>query len=231
MRAMLLLAAFVSVPTGAQTDIGTANLGTLGSASGTATFSEAASYNPADEQRYRFTFNAASAGTLKVSLFYEDELKSPLVEVCPDPNDPDSCSVEPNGDYQDYSGVRLTRFILSPTGGAGSETALPTGFIDSLSGERSGRGYQSFGFDAVWTSYWLENPFVIGAGSFTADLYGYGLIRGPGFGGEGRGVVSYGFEFTAVPEPASWALMVAGFGLAGLGLRRAQRDGLRIVPA
>ena len=43
--------------------------------------------------------------------------------------------------------------------------------------------------------------------------------------------MSYGFEFTAVPELASWALMIGGLGLAGLRLRRAQRDGLRMVPA
>ena len=33
------------------------------------------------------------------------------------------------------------------------------------------------------------------------------LIRVAGFG-------------TAVPEPTTWALMIAGFGLAGAGLRR-----------
>ena len=27
----------------------------------------------------------------------------------------------------------------------------------------------------------------------------------------------------AVPEPATWAMMIAGFGLAGLGLRRNRR--------
>lgn len=31
----------------------------------------------------------------------------------------------------------------------------------------------------------------------------------------------------AVPEPASWAMMVGGFGLAGLAMRRRQRTALR----
>ena len=31
---------------------------------------------------------------------------------------------------------------------------------------------------------------------------------------------SYQFSVTAVPEPATWAMMIAGFALAGLGLRR-----------
>jgi hypothetical protein len=30
-------------------------------------------------------------------------------------------------------------------------------------------------------------------------------------------------EFNAVPEPASWAMMIAGFGLAGAALRRRVR--------
>ncbi|MDB5424122.1 MAG: hypothetical protein JWQ29_1538 [Phenylobacterium sp.] len=33
-------------------------------------------------------------------------------------------------------------------------------------------------------------------------------------------------RITAVPEPASWALMIGGFGLTGAGLRRRQRGGL-----
>jgi hypothetical protein len=33
----------------------------------------------------------------------------------------------------------------------------------------------------------------------------------------------------AVPEPASWAMMIAGFGLAGVALRRRQRVGVRFA--
>jgi hypothetical protein len=35
--------------------------------------------------------------------------------------------------------------------------------------------------------------------------------------------VAFSYSISAVPEPATWALMVAGFGLAGAGLRRSRR--------
>jgi hypothetical protein len=230
-----LLVIMAAAPASAAVDIGSSDLGTLGTATGTTSFVQAASYTSDDEQRHRFTFDTSTAGTLNLALYYSDELRSPLVEICPDPDDPNSCYVEPNGDYQDYAGVRLTRLVLTSGTGSVVEVALPEGFIDLLSGERPGRGYPSFGFDSIDTSYWLENPFSIGAGSFTADLYGFGLIRGASFSGEGGGIVSYAFDFSAaaIPEPASWALMVAGFAIAGAGVRgaRSQREGLRIVPA
>lgn len=232
MRSMLSLVAVLSTaPAWAQTDIGSADLGVLGSATGMASFGEAASYDAADEQRYRFTFATAKPGTLTVFLNYGQEIRSPLEEICPDPDDPNSCFVQPTGAYEDLAGVRLTRFVLTPSAGSAFEATLPEDFIDSLTGERPGRGYDSFGFDTIFTSFELENPLAIGAGSFTADLYGYGLIRGPSFDGDGGGTVTYAFDFAAVPEPTNWALMIAGFGLAGAGLRWAQRDGLRMVPA
>ncbi|MDP3856114.1 PEPxxWA-CTERM sorting domain-containing protein [Phenylobacterium sp.] len=36
----------------------------------------------------------------------------------------------------------------------------------------------------------------------------------------GRDTASFDFEVSAVPEPATWALMISGFGLAGVALRR-----------
>lgn len=60
---------------------------------------------------------------------------------------------------------------------------------------------------------------------FGADVGGDGtLVRGfyvadygyAGHGGEGAGFVA----LTAVPEPAAWALMLAGFGVVGVAARR-----------
>ncbi|WP_426165719.1 PEPxxWA-CTERM sorting domain-containing protein [Sandarakinorhabdus sp. DWP1-3-1] len=60
-----------------------------------------------------------------------------------------------------------------------------------------------------------------GGGSFLAqdfcdDVFGLGETRSP------RGVftMAAGSPVTGVPEPASWALMIAGFGLVGAALRR-----------
>ncbi len=87
----------------------TIDLGPLGAASGTVQYSEPASYSPADQQTTRFLFAVAGPGTLSVGLNYSTALRSPLVEVCPDP---DSCYVEPSGAYLDYSGVDLRSFTL-----------------------------------------------------------------------------------------------------------------------
>lgn len=50
----------------------------------------------------------------------------------------------------------------------------------------------------------------------------YGLNVGRSFAGS----ITYTAAPTAVPEPASWALMITGFGLAGATLRRRGREGL-----
>jgi|GEM_PF-1302518 len=68
----------------------------------------------------------------------------------------------------------------------------------------------------------------------TFRIYGEALIRDPGNGG-GDGdpchtnlpLACGGGSTGAVPEPASWALMIAGFGLAGATLRQ-RRGALRL---
>jgi PEP-CTERM motif len=87
-----------------------------------------------------------------------------------------------------------------------------------------------------------DTPFSVVAGGPT-NQYGGGTITQTGenvFGAEGNGVIQfqgtfksiswtnptfenfYGFTIgtAAVPEPASWALMIGGFGAAGVALRR-----------
>lgn len=49
------------------------------------------------------------------------------------------------------------------------------------------------------------------------------LDRGPG----GAGKWSLSWFDTAVPEPATWAMMITGFGLAGAGLRRRRASSSR----
>ena len=65
-----------------------------------------------------------------------------------------------------------------------------------------------------------------GGGGFYLPNYTSGGYAGGGGGGGGGGGSGSGGETTvtpsapAVPEPATWLFMVAGFGLAGLALRR-----------
>ena len=40
---------------------------------------------------------------------------------------------------------------------------------------------------------------------------------------------TYSINVTAVPEPATWALMILGFGMVGFGLRRARKQTVRVT--
>ena len=83
---------------------------------------------------------------------------------------------------------------------------------------------------------WADDQYMSGAGvaqDFSLDTGGAGYNSNPGYGsaysayvndhscgmdcGDG---VNYAFRVAGVPEPATWALMLGGFGLAGVALRR-----------
>ena len=73
-----------------------------------------------------------------------------------------------------------------------------------------------------------------------ASVNSYGLSFGPAFGDFGGGLNSGFGEFSgyapifssaafvqgAIPEPATWALMIGGFGMVGAASRRARRAAL-----
>ena len=224
---LLCVAGLFASPAVAATVI---DLGLLSTASGAVAYPEASSYDESDLQTARFLFAVGSPGTLSIALGYTQEERSPLIEVCTDPNDPGTCEVQPNGNYQDYAGVDLRSFTLGLEGQAGSTIALPEGFTDLVIGG-PGMGKPSFGFDSIVYSFDIGRDFTIGAGgSYFADLAGFGLIRGPDFPGEGGGQVNYSFSFApaAVPEPATWLMLIAGFGIVGAAIRRSRT---RLSPA
>jgi hypothetical protein len=71
-------------------------------------------------------------------------------------------------------------------------------------------------------------PSLVGANSLTIA---YTSAAGESLADEGWGLQSLLItDFsTAVPEPSAWALLIAGFGLAGAALRGRRRGGLRIA--
>jgi CHRD domain/PEP-CTERM motif len=117
---------------------------------------------------------------------------------------------------------------VAHTGTAGVATEVP--FFDSFPiGVTSGSYVHMFDLMDL-TAY---NPAFVAANGGTAASAEAALIAGLNAGqaylnihttfkpsGEIRGFLA------AVPEPSSWALMIAGFGLAGAGLRRR-----RLAPA
>jgi hypothetical protein len=70
---------------------------------------------------------------------------------------------------------------------------------------------------SVWTS--MNNPTGVLAGQYFLRITG--LARGDGsFGGQ---VTFNPLRAPAVPEMATWAMMVAGFGMMGMAMRRTRR--------
>jgi hypothetical protein len=53
-----------------------------------------------------------------------------------------------------------------------------------------------------------------------SQSFGYSVVGGDSFGADSLGAVTIGGVSSAVPEPASWAMMIVGLGLAGGALRR-----------
>lgn len=87
--------------------------------------------------------------------------------------------------------------------------------------QRNGTGYTGYAIDSLVVNLdgWrLTAPQAINdAGQIV------------GFGTDGFGV-QRGFLLTAVPEPASWAMLIIGFGLTGSAMRR-HRGNRRVQPA
>lgn len=102
-------------------------------------------------------------------------------------------------DYNDYGYVRLI------SGG----DVIELFFRDIASGP--GVGVGAFGY-TEWTSF----STVLAAGTYTVEAGAANGLDGenPSF------LLVDNFQMKAVPEPGTWALMIAGFGLAGAALRR-----------
>jgi hypothetical protein len=97
---------------------------------------------------------------------------------------------------------------------ASSGTRSPT---FSASMPASGVTYSSDYHDFVVTPSWLAefSLALSSAGNSAGLVYNAGTQRFNGFTASGGGTFG-----AAIPEPAAWALMVAGFGLTGAGMRR-----------
>lgn len=96
------------------------------------------------------------------------------------------------------------------------------GDIYQISGDITGTSTFFAGANDVratggYGSYWLSNSYskfstFLGAGTYTFSITGQG---------EGGIPAGLGVRLDAgVPEPAAWAMMLAGFGLVGVGMRR-----------
>jgi hypothetical protein len=157
----------------------------------------------------------ASPGTGLGVFVFDDVLHTMMVDV----------------DFAGLIGTTTAAHVHAPTAVAGAgntmvATELPL-FTGFPTGVTAGTYHHTFDMTLL-ASY---NPaFVAGPGGGTAGGAEAALIQaghaGKAYlnlhssfapGGEIRGFL------TSVPEPATWALMLAGFGLAGAGLRLRRR--------
>lgn len=131
-----------------------------------------------------------------------------------------SCTVDAisgnlNGGTGFFPIVALTTLGRNST--LADNTIFPGGLLSAL-----GLSFQVDDGSVFGINYnlWYNKHFVLGDGSITsvfmlANDKGDPLLEGPGV----PVVVTFG-EIRAVPEPASWALMLGGFGLIGSAMRR-----------
>jgi hypothetical protein len=132
------------------------------------------------------------------------------------------------------------------TGVSGPGTSLGTLAFSNVIGtslDETLANFLSFGDFSFSVSKVTTQSFVNAAGSVSASLYLLGTTIAPGFDATLNSVTltfnsTGGSPFTAsatlsnppggtvpsVPEPASWAMMLGGFGLIGLAMRRRRTD-------
>lgn len=140
-----------------------------------------------------------------------------------------------------YNGGNLATITL--TGSAGATQTFANIYLPDFNGGAGASGYSGGGAGyTVQTVYNVTNVGAGGTGNSSNGAYNnynlseVGLTLGAQFAGQSlvsAEILSLGYEplllgvtavtpdtIPAVPEPASWATMVGGFGLIGAALRR-----------
>jgi hypothetical protein len=115
-----------------------------------------------------------------------------------------------------------TNQLVGTQDGVGSFYTInaTTGAKTLLSGGSGNINDSDLAFDASTNSYWL--------GDYNGNLYQYNattfartLVTNTGFSMDG--IVVVGAAPGAVPEPATWAMMIGGFGMMGASMRYRRR--------
>jgi hypothetical protein len=133
-------------------------------------------------------------------------------------------NVDANGNVTNVAGDPTRWDLTHPDG--------DTLYLNSLGGGQPDEMIASTVFDPNG-GFANFNPYLLGNGTFTFNLAGASLLRLSGvqfsfgtnheFLGNGRCVTGCGGvinPLAVVPEPASWAMMIFGFGAVGAVLRR-----------
>lgn len=76
------------------------------------------------------------------------------------------------------------------------------------------------------TSYWRVTNVSLGAGQYTLTLDG--MVSGSQSPGVLSGTISIRELASGAPEPATWAMMLLGFGVVGYAARKRRRQSARV---
>ncbi|MBU3078003.1 CHRD domain-containing protein [Sphingomonas quercus] len=162
----------------------------------------------------------ASPGTGSAMISYDDVARTMRVQVT----------------FQDLLATTTASHIhvlASPAAATGAVVTQTPTFPDFPLGVTAGSYDRTFDMTLA-SSYnpsFLSGPVAGGSVAVALDYLLQGLADGRAYlnvhsaafpGGEIRGTLLPAGA-GAVPEPASWALMIAGFGVAGVALRRGRR--------
>ena len=87
------------------------------------------------------------------------------------------------------------------------------------------KGALTFGNRATLTTYGAATT-ITGTGAFAqGDVFGVIIDDNGVYYGDSTALK---FNVSAVPEPATWAMMLLGFGMVGFGLRRRSKQAVRV---
>jgi len=110
-------------------------------------------------------------------------------------------------------------FTAPATNGTGAAATIVSARFYSA----GGGGFNLFGSGDFLFGY-LGPQLFSGSGTAPTILTGTFALTSADIGRVGSGVLTISSATAAVPEPATWGLMLAGFGMVGAGLRSRRRS-------
>jgi hypothetical protein len=125
---------------------------------------------------------------------------------------PDSSMTFAGSNRVGFTNVAGTFMGVSGATNVASSVTFGTGAFGALGLSATGFGFGSFAGPALFNGSTTSPIFNLGTFSLGQ------VMTGPGTGG-GRLTVSQ-MPMTAVPEPATWAMLILGFGMVGYSMRR-----------
>jgi hypothetical protein len=117
-------------------------------------------------------------------------------------------------------GVFFTRVQVPVTTAAGTNASVATFFTQNFAGR-----FQVDGPKGVVAS--TSGPQIF-SGTTANPMFSPGVFALTGLRPHSGGTLTISAATAAVPEPATWAMMIAGFGAVGYAMRRRQKVTARV---